>query len=172
MRNIANLILASSLIICTMSSCGKSVDDALFKDCILPWELLAPISQSELPVEIVTYAYNTFPKPDTITAKVVNFCNNEKLLYIKVEASLNYMFLFYNSCGEILSQGNLETDFDLNNKMDDLIRDQISVGARLLNLFEVKYENGDLEYLSEISLDDEKQRYLLDKDGVVLCKLF
>lgn len=168
--------LGKSLAICAMtfmiilSSCGKD-ENTLFKDCVLPWAELEEISQAELPKEIVDFTYKNFPEADTLYATVINFCTNKRL-YIYLDGTINYDFLLYDNCGNLVAKGKTEKDSNIRSILSNSIKQELGNEASLYDSFIVNYENGNIEYVSEVYFLGDSPRYLFDKDGKVLCKLF
>ena len=167
---VKSLAISAMTFLIILSSCRKD-ENTLFKDCVLPWTELEPISQAELPKEIVDFAYKTFPEADTIYATVINFCNNKRL-YIQTDGTINYDFLLYDNCGDLLAKGKTEKDSNIRSVLSKSIKQELGNEASLYDSFIVNYENGNIEYISEVYFLGDSPRYLFDKDGKVLCKLF
>lgn len=169
-------LFAKLLTICTitciisLASCGKD-EDTLFKDCVFPWPELEEIPQSELPKEIVEFTNKTYPEADTILAAVINFCTNKRL-YIQTDGTINYDFLFYDKCGNLVAKGKSEKDSNIRSILSKSIKQELGDEASLYDSFIVNYENGNIEYISEVYFLGDSPRYMFDKDGKVLCKLF
>jgi len=155
----------------TFFSCSKD-DSSLFKDCLLPWEDLETISQAEIPKEIVDFTYKTYPETDTLLAAVINFCNNEKRLYIQTEGTPNYDFLLYDSCGILIGKGKEESSSEIVTLLSKTIKEGIGNQAEVYDSFIINFENGTKQYVAEIYFQGDSNRYLFDKDGKIKCKLF
>ena len=52
------------------------------------------------------------------------------------------------------------------------IQKELGSDASLYDSFIVNYENGNIEYISEVYFQGDSPRYSFDKDGKILCKLF
>lgn len=168
---IKSLAISAITFIVFLTSCKKDEDTNLFKDCVLPWTELEPIPQADLPKEIVDFTFKTFPELDTIYATVINFCNNKRL-YIQTDGTINYDFLLYDNCGDLLAKGKTEKDSNIRSVLSKSIKQELGNEASLYDSFIVNYENGNIEYISEVYFLGDSPRYLFDKDGKVLCKLF
>lgn len=171
MNSFVKVISISCFTLLMVFSCSKD-DNSLFKDCLLPWEDLETISQAELPKEIVDFTYKTYPETDTLLAAVINFCNDEKRLYIQTDGTPNYDFLLYDSCGILIGKGKNETDSEIETLLSNSIKQEIGNQVELYDSFIINFENGTKQYVAEIYLQGDSYRYLFDKNGKVLCKLF
>lgn len=170
-NKLLRLAIFSSLTLFIVSSCSMD-EETLFKDCILPWEELEPIPQAEIPKEIVDFTYKTYPNIDTIYGTVIKFCNNEKRLYVQTEETGDYDFLLYNSCGELIAKGKIELDTEIRKLLKNSINNELGNEAKLYDSFIIQYENDTVEYIAEVYIKGESPRYLFDKDGKIICKLF
>ena len=169
---IKSLAISAITSIILLTSCGKDEDTNLFKDCVLPWTELEEITQAELPKEIVDFTYKTYPEADTLYGGVIKFCESGNRLLIQTDGTVNYDFLLYDNCGNLLAKGKTETDSNLRSVLSKSIKQELGNEASLYDSFIINYENGNIEYVSEVYFLGDSPRYLFDKDGKVLCKLF
>ena len=130
MKNVISSWCISALVFMMVISFGKD-EDTLFKDCVLPWTKLEPITQAELPKEIVDFAYLTFTEVDTLTGGVIKFCDAGNRLLIQSEGTANYDFLLYDSCGKYKAKGQAESDSDIRSLLSQNIQQELGLEASL-----------------------------------------
>ena len=169
-------LFAFSIFSISFILCGCNDDDPEVPEvteCKLPYVDLELIGESELPTEIVAENYANYQNIDSLNGFTLELCDFGRHLVVQIVSTLDeHNFTIYDTCSVNVANGMFIEDSQLEDSFELSIKNELNESITLLDLAELNFNDGVTRYIAEIRDDGEEPRYLLDKNGKIICKLF